>query len=164
MTLTIAKNCCPARIVGLDIDGALIHAAKQNIRHYLSEVHTLQARKERNEVETSKKRGEDGEEKDKDAQPENVGEKDGSVEDGENKTDRIRESESSNGNRLFPVSLCVSRGPIAAPPLPDMPTLPPGNFPSNVTFVRVRAPSNTDQSYDITTREDICITFTHSSV
>lgn len=136
MTLTIAKNCCPARIVGLDIDGALIHAAKQNIRHYLSEVHTLQARKERNEVETSKKRGEDGEEKDKDAQPENVGEKDGSVEDGENKTDRIRESESSNGNRLFPVSLCVSRGPIAAPPLPDMPTLPPGNFPSNVTFVR----------------------------
>ncbi|XP_034156794.2 LOW QUALITY PROTEIN: 7SK snRNA methylphosphate capping enzyme [Pangasianodon hypophthalmus] len=143
MTLTIAKNWRPARIVGLDIDGALIHAAKQNIRHYLSEVHTLQARKERNEDETpnkkpemtKKQRGEDGEEKDKETQSEAVGEKDGS-EDGENETDQVRESVSSNGNRLFPVSLCVSRGPIAAPPLPDTPALPPGNFPSNVSFVR----------------------------
>lgn len=151
MTLTIAKNWHPVRIVGLDIDGALIHAAKQNIRHYLSEVHTVRARKERNEDETSnnrpanthRKRGEDGEEEDKKTQFEDIGEKDGS-EDGENKTGQIRESASSNGNRLFPVSLCVARGPIAAPPLPDTPTRPPGNFPSNVTFVRVRTPSDTN--------------------
>lgn len=146
MTLTIAKDLRPARIVGLDIDGALIHAAKQNIRHYLSEVHTLQARKERNEDETmnskpenlKEKKREDGEEKDKETESEDAREKDGS-EDGENKTDRIEESVSSNGTLLFPVSLCVSRGPIAAPPLPDAPTLPPGNFPSNVTFVKVRS-------------------------
>ncbi|XP_058239715.1 7SK snRNA methylphosphate capping enzyme [Hemibagrus wyckioides] len=139
MTLTIAKNWRPARIVGLDIDRALIHAAKQNIRHYLSEVHALQARKERNEdeapdekLETMEKNGEE-EDKDKETQSEDIGEK----EEGENRTDQIGESVSSpNKNRLFPVSLCVSRGPIAAPPLPDTPTLPPGNFPSNVTFVR----------------------------
>ncbi|KAI5089028.1 7SK snRNA methylphosphate capping enzyme [Silurus meridionalis] len=128
VTLTIAKNWRPARIVGLDIDSTLIHAAKQNVRHYLSEVHTLQARKETG-------RGEDGEEKDKEKPSVDIRQKGGS-EDGENKTEQIKDSISSNENRLFPVSLCVSRGPIAAPPLPDTPTLPPGNFPSNVTFVR----------------------------
>lgn len=153
MTLTIAKNLRPARIVGLDIDSALIHAAKQNIRHYLSDVHTLQARKERNEDETmnnkpvnmKEKKREGGEEKDKETKSEDVGEKDCS-EDGENKTDWIEESVSSNGSPLFPVSLCVSRGPIAAPPLPDAPTFPPGTFPSNVTFVKVRSPLYTNPS------------------
>lgn len=172
MTLSIAKNWRPARIVGLDIDGALIHAAKQNIRHYLSEVHTLQVRKERNEDETSneklektkKKRGEDGDEKEKETESEDIRERDGS-EDGENKMDQVRESLSSNGNCLFPVSLCISRGPIAAPPLPDTPALPPGNFPSNVMFIRVRSPSETNpsdtmcQGYDIIMQEDICIMF-----
>lgn len=159
LTLTIARNWRPACIVGLDIDGALIHAAKQNIRHYLSEVHTLQVRKERNEDETSseklekmseKKRG-DGDEKE--TKSEEMREKDGS-EHGENEVFRVGGSLSPNGSRLFPVSLCISRGPIAAPPLPDTPTLPPGNFPSNVTFVRVRSPSQTNpqtpcQGYDI---------------
>ncbi len=45
LTLSIAKNWRPARIVGFDIDAALIHAARQNIRHYLSEVHMQQARR-----------------------------------------------------------------------------------------------------------------------
>lgn len=151
MTLTIAKHWRPTRILGLDIDSTLIHAAKQNIRHYLSEVHALQARKERTEDETpntnaekTEKKREDGEEKEKETESENVREQDGS-EDGENET-RLRESVSSNGNNLFPASLCISRGPIAAPPLPDTPTPPPGNFPSNVTFLRVRSPSYTDPS------------------
>ncbi|XP_061444131.1 7SK snRNA methylphosphate capping enzyme [Rhineura floridana] len=37
LTLSVAKKWGPARIVGVDIDGALIHSARQNIRHYLSE-------------------------------------------------------------------------------------------------------------------------------
>lgn len=135
MTLTIARNWRPARIVGLDIDGALIHAAKQNIRHYLSEVRALQARRERNEDETSNEKPEQTkkmrEEEDEDKETRSV-EKDDEMQD-----DGIGDAASSpNGSRLFPVSLCVSRGPIAAPPLPNTPSLPPGNFPANVTFVK----------------------------
>ncbi|XP_040271286.1 7SK snRNA methylphosphate capping enzyme [Bufo bufo] len=37
MTLNVALKLEPLRIVGLDIDGSLIHAARQNIRHYLSQ-------------------------------------------------------------------------------------------------------------------------------
>ncbi|NXN92617.1 MEPCE enzyme, partial [Rhinopomastus cyanomelas] len=37
LTLSIAKRWGPSRVVGLDIDGSLIHSARQNIRHYLSE-------------------------------------------------------------------------------------------------------------------------------
>ena len=37
VTLSIAKRWGPSRVVGLDIDGALIRSARQNIRHYLSE-------------------------------------------------------------------------------------------------------------------------------
>ncbi|KAM6389916.1 7SK snRNA methylphosphate capping enzyme [Rhynochetos jubatus] len=37
LTLSIAKRWGPSRVVGLDIDGALIRSARQNIRHYLSE-------------------------------------------------------------------------------------------------------------------------------
>ncbi|XP_035265594.1 7SK snRNA methylphosphate capping enzyme [Anguilla anguilla] len=45
VTLTIATNWRPARILGLDIDGGLIHAARQNIRHYLSELQAQEARR-----------------------------------------------------------------------------------------------------------------------
>ncbi|KAM4747578.1 7SK snRNA methylphosphate capping enzyme [Rhinophrynus dorsalis] len=37
MTLCVAQNLGASRVVGLDIDQSLIHAARQNIRHYLSE-------------------------------------------------------------------------------------------------------------------------------
>ncbi|KAM4036972.1 7SK snRNA methylphosphate capping enzyme isoform 1-T3 [Anomaloglossus baeobatrachus] len=37
LTLSVALKLEPARIVGLDIDGALVQAARQNIRHYLSQ-------------------------------------------------------------------------------------------------------------------------------
>jgi len=45
-----------------------------------------------------------------------------------------------DGKHSFPVSLRISRGPIAGPPLPETNTnsLPPGDFPANVTFVKVR--------------------------
>ncbi|CAI9571230.1 unnamed protein product [Staurois parvus] len=37
LTLNVAQSLGPSLIVGLDIDGSLIRAARQNIRHYLSE-------------------------------------------------------------------------------------------------------------------------------
>lgn len=37
LTLSIACKWGPSRMVGLDIDARLIHSARQNIRHYLSE-------------------------------------------------------------------------------------------------------------------------------
>nr|6DCB_A Chain A, 7SK snRNA methylphosphate capping enzyme [Homo sapiens]6DCC_A Chain A, 7SK snRNA methylphosphate capping enzyme [Homo sapiens]7SLP_A Chain A, 7SK snRNA methylphosphate capping enzyme [Homo sapiens]7SLQ_A Chain A, 7SK snRNA methylphosphate capping enzyme [Homo sapiens] len=37
LTLSIACKWGPSRMVGLDIDSRLIHSARQNIRHYLSE-------------------------------------------------------------------------------------------------------------------------------
>lgn len=43
LTLSIACKWGPARMVGLDIDPRLIHSARQNIRHYLSEELRLQA-------------------------------------------------------------------------------------------------------------------------
>ncbi|KAI1898744.1 hypothetical protein AGOR_G00075530 [Albula goreensis] len=45
LTLAIAKKWRPARILGLDIDGGLVHAARQNIRHYLSELQAQEAQR-----------------------------------------------------------------------------------------------------------------------
>lgn len=42
VTLAIAKHCSPAHILGLDIDGALVQAARQNLRHFLSELQDRQ--------------------------------------------------------------------------------------------------------------------------
>lgn len=42
LTLSIACKWGPSRMVGLDIDAQLIHSARQNIRHYLSEELRLQ--------------------------------------------------------------------------------------------------------------------------
>ncbi|XP_062844395.1 7SK snRNA methylphosphate capping enzyme [Trichomycterus rosablanca] len=135
LTLTIAKNWRPTRIVGLDIDGSLIHAARQNIRHYLSEIHTLQTRgekrdgRERNEGDAGEPRKPEHDGKTPEAEEREAPEGKRGGAEGEG-------SASSNGSCLFPVSMLISRGPIAAPPLPDTPTRPPGNFPSNVTFVK----------------------------
>ncbi|XP_076867657.1 7SK snRNA methylphosphate capping enzyme [Brachyhypopomus gauderio] len=188
LTLSIAKSWRPARIVGLDIDEGLIRAARQNIRHYLSEVHTLQARcagrrqesgvkgpgrvegvgvkpegarekveEDGMDVEQPRAKAEKGEgereetealdpemalsrDGDRIPEPGRVDEKIPAMEttddQGGMKAGKRGITASSNGSPLFPVSLRMSRGPIAAPPLPDTHTLPPGNFPANVTFVK----------------------------
>lgn len=46
VTLTIAKNWSPAHILGMDIDGSMIHAARQNLRHFLSELQKQEARQD----------------------------------------------------------------------------------------------------------------------
>ncbi|XP_078526429.1 7SK snRNA methylphosphate capping enzyme [Lissotriton helveticus] len=38
VSLSLARGWGAARVVGLDIDGRLVHAARQNVRHYLSEL------------------------------------------------------------------------------------------------------------------------------
>lgn len=157
LTLFIAKNWQPASIVGLDIDGSLIHAARQNIRHYLSEVQVQHSR--RSGENTKGDRGEvSGEEKEKDKasfvmdekKAKHVDEVNKCIEEGmEVNQEEKRESDRGEmedgalvdlpeGKHSFPVSLRISRGPIAGPPLPETNThrLPPGDFPANVTFVK----------------------------
>ncbi|XP_039355636.1 7SK snRNA methylphosphate capping enzyme [Mauremys reevesii] len=95
LTLSVAKKWKPARVVGLDIDGGLIHSARQNIRHYLSE--EIRQRQDAAEAGAGPTRRRGG----------------------------------------FPASLAASRGPIAAPRVPQD-GAGAADFPDNVIFVRVR--------------------------
>ncbi|XP_029625691.1 7SK snRNA methylphosphate capping enzyme [Salmo trutta] len=171
LTLCIAKKLRPARILGLDIDGGLVHAARQNIRHYLSELQAQEARRAAGDEKTNGP-GEDRKEKANRREDESHS---GGLTHKQNERQPTR-AENGNAERQvpaeggmvlsrhaerraqergaeevvedsgapavelgtssFPVSLRISRGPIAAPPLPDTPTMPPGNFPSNVSFVK----------------------------
>ncbi|KAJ8266192.1 hypothetical protein GJAV_G00127000 [Gymnothorax javanicus] len=187
LTLYIARNWRPARIVGLDIDGGLVHAARQNVRHFLSDLQALEARRGgargpgqvegaetskvvkkevglNQEAEKPERAEEGGRCKSAEAQEEERDEKmrevDGVKENGWRKVGGALQSDEGGavggeggrpetdvdpaappageaGNDApFPVSLRISRGPIAAPPLPDTPTAQLGDFPANVSFVR----------------------------
>ncbi|XP_062871438.1 7SK snRNA methylphosphate capping enzyme [Trichomycterus rosablanca] len=46
VTLAIAKNWSPAHILGLDIDAGLVHAARQNLCHFLSELQRQEVRRD----------------------------------------------------------------------------------------------------------------------
>uniref|UniRef100_A0A8C7PWS3 RNA methyltransferase n=1 Tax=Oncorhynchus mykiss TaxID=8022 RepID=A0A8C7PWS3_ONCMY len=182
LTLCIAKKLRPARILGLDIDGGLVHAARQNIRHYLSELQAQEARRTAGEEEKTNGPEEERKEEKANGQEER---KEGASHSGEqtHKQNEREHSRAENGNvekqvrsdcvsveaadgvslsrcaerrdqesgaeekdsgapavelgtSSFPVSLHISRGPIAAPPLPKTLTMPPGDFPSNVSFIK----------------------------
>lgn len=168
LTLYIAKMLRPARVLGLDIDSGLVHAARKNIRHYLSEVQTQEARRatqstkqeERNgngsHTGTDKKHNE-AESRDENGKP--VKGESGPAEvvnDNESchtdetgtqrqgsKTEEMEQEDCDSPpadhsvSCSFPVSLRISRGPIAAPPLTETCTTRPGEFPSNVSFMKV---------------------------
>lgn len=168
LTLYIAKMHRPARILGLDIDGALVHAARKNIRHYLSE---LQAEEARQSVQGTKRAEEAGNERHADTEkkhnevasldenrkpvrgesgPAEATADNDPHETGTNRQDGAAE-ETEQGDChspptdlsvscSFPVSLQISRGPIAAPPLTETAAIRPGEFPSNVSFVKVSFP------------------------
>lgn len=169
LTMSIAKQCLPSRIIGLDIDGGLIHAARQNIRYYLSEIQARELRRHGKgdepqscdgSLEEKKAQVNDGvEEGRRGERGKDRGLKSNRAERGENGfKQRQRESQSERSNkqtsekkeegggggespegcRTFPVSLRISRGPIAAPPLPKSPSQHRGSFPANVSFVTVR--------------------------
>ncbi|XP_025030176.1 7SK snRNA methylphosphate capping enzyme, partial [Python bivittatus] len=97
LTLSVAKKWGPARMVGMDIDGALIHSARQNIRHYLSE----EMQEEQQRPQDSRSDGEGG----------------------------------TPAKKTFPASLMASRGPIAAPRVPQE-GVDATVFPNNVIFVK----------------------------
>lgn len=117
MTLAIARRFDPAHILGVELDERLVHAAKQNIRHFLSHDLVVEDRR------TRKRRGEQVEVR-KMAEEEEV----------------MEEVQQALSLLSFPLSFRVSRGPLSAPPL-----LPPSSsssssasrFPNNVTFIQV---------------------------
>uniref|UniRef100_A0A8C4DNW7 RNA methyltransferase n=1 Tax=Dicentrarchus labrax TaxID=13489 RepID=A0A8C4DNW7_DICLA len=160
LTLYIAKVLRPARILGLDIDSALVHAARKNIRHYLSELQTQEARRaERNgngsHTGTDKKHNE-AESRDENGRPvkgesgpvEAVNDNDSCHTDEaaaqrqDSKTEEMEQEDCDSPpadhsvSCSFPVSLRISRGPIAAPPLTETSTTRPGEFPANVSFIK----------------------------
>lgn len=114
MTLAIARRFDPAHILGVELDEGLVHAAKQNIRHFLSHDLVVEERRRR--------RGGEQMEVKKMAEEE-----------------VMEEVQQALSLLSFPLSFRVSRGPLSAPPL-----LPPSSssssafrFPNNVTFIQV---------------------------
>ncbi|CAB1350597.1 unnamed protein product [Coregonus sp. 'balchen'] len=66
LTLAIARHFSPAHILGIDVDGRLVHAARQNIRHFLSEQLTQDTRgREEGRGERERGRGRERESKQK---------------------------------------------------------------------------------------------------
>lgn len=170
VTLYIAKMLRPARILGLDIDGGLVHVARKNIRHYLSELQTQEARRttqstnqeERNGKETHTVTDNMHHEAESRAENRKPVQGESGPAEGVNDNDCCHTVDSETRRRdetteemdqedcdspppdhtvscSFPVSLRISRGPIAAPPLTEPSTTRAGEFPSNVSFIRVRS-------------------------
>lgn len=131
VTLAIARQFNPSHILGVELDERLVHAAKQNIRHFLS--HDLVV-KERNRLnpgpvssspsrKMEEERGRTGEEE---------------------KEEGLQVQELQQALSLlpsFPLSLRVSRGPLSAPPLLLPPSSSSSRFPNNITFIQVSGSS-----------------------
>lgn len=120
MMLAVARRFDPAHILGVELDKRLVHAAKQNVRHFLSHDLVVEERRrrrtaKREEKETEEKKEEDVEEV-------------------------MEEFQQALSLLSLPLSFRVSRGPVSAPPL-----LPPSSsssslssrFPNNITFIQV---------------------------
>lgn len=107
VTLAVAGHWSPERVLGIDIDGALVRIARQNLRYFLSEM-------------PGSSGGPPGE---------------GSEVRGQMGLAPLMGLELERGQALrrFPVSFMRCRGPIAAPPI--MPHTP-GLFPCNVNFLK----------------------------
>ncbi|XP_069031579.1 7SK snRNA methylphosphate capping enzyme-like isoform X2 [Embiotoca jacksoni] len=134
MTLAVARRFNPAHILGVELDERLVHAAKQNIRHFLS--HDLV-------VEDRGRRGRGGSTAPPGLLQEQREEGGGREEEQVKKVKReeeevMQEFQQALSLLSFPVSFRVSRGPLSAPGL-----LPPfssssssSRFPNNVTFIQ----------------------------
>ncbi|XP_038145024.1 7SK snRNA methylphosphate capping enzyme [Cyprinodon tularosa] len=153
LTLYIAKMFRPTRILGLDIDSGLIHAARKNIRHYLSELQTQEARHATQEKKPAKQEGNNGNDGQEGREKKSDEAKGGDTADMDCHKDEVgtqrqgRETDDvepkhcdtpadCSSSCSFPVSLRISRGPIAAPPITETCNTQPGNFPANVSFVK----------------------------
>uniref|UniRef100_A0A8C1LQD0 RNA methyltransferase n=1 Tax=Cyprinus carpio TaxID=7962 RepID=A0A8C1LQD0_CYPCA len=117
MTLAIARHWRPERVLGVDIDGALVHVARQNLRYFLSELHGWD--------ESDRMRSSGGP----------LGEGSEVKAGGQMGLAPLMDLQLDHGQALrrFPVSFTRCRGPIAT--FPIMPHVP-GLFPYNVYFLK----------------------------
>lgn len=131
VTLAIAKHWNPTHILGLDIDGGLVRTARQNLRHYLSEVQPKDSQSHcpvtQQSVARAKEPGKEGNHLDKDGK--GVGGVFAAL------MDLQLTATSSAAQRPFLLSFRLCRGPITAPPLPETSQM---GFPYNVFFMKVR--------------------------
>ncbi|XP_023287201.1 7SK snRNA methylphosphate capping enzyme-like, partial [Seriola lalandi dorsalis] len=120
MTLSVARMFEPAHILGVELDRRLVHAAKQNIRHFLSHDLVVEERKRRTTVPSSSISK--GEEEVKREEEEEV----------------MEEFQQALSLLSFPSSFRLSRGPLSAPPLllPPPSSTSSSRFPNNITFVQ----------------------------
>ncbi|XP_076011444.1 7SK snRNA methylphosphate capping enzyme [Genypterus blacodes] len=126
IALAIARRFGPAHILGVDRDERLVHAAKQNIRHFLS--CDLVVDERRRKTETVKE-----ERREKEVMEEEIVEN--KVEE-KMETEVLEEFQKALSLLSFPLSFRGSRGPLSAPPLliPAPPQRAP--FPNNISFIQ----------------------------
>ncbi|KAI7793936.1 7SK snRNA methylphosphate capping enzyme [Triplophysa rosa] len=113
ITLAIARHWSPAHIMGVDIEEELVHAARLNLRHFLSEL-CGQQESHRTPTDVSGEIGEGSEVTGEGLPP-------------------LMKLEQAQAFRRFPLSFTRCRGPIASPPI--MRHIP-GLFPSNLFFMQ----------------------------
>lgn len=158
VTLFIAKHWRPARIVGMDIDAGLIYTARQNVKHYHSNMSTQEENCDHDNPAPSQ-----------------------SVEDAGQETG-LRKNDGEGGDSTVEMSIPnlvsgaemhenpldvppevhdethstvphTSEGPVSAPLSPITLPNPPGNFPENICFVRANYVLDNDQLL-VTQREE----------
>ncbi|KAM3591069.1 uncharacterized protein V6R79_021682 [Siganus canaliculatus] len=128
LTLEIARKFDPAHILGVELDKQLVHAANQNIRHFLSHDLVVEERRSR----TGGRAGPPSS-----SALDEVEEKEEKEED--TKEEVMEELQQALSLLSFPLSFRVSRGPLSAPPLllpPSSSSSSSSGFPNNVTFIQ----------------------------
>lgn len=117
VTLAVARRFNPTHILGVELDKQLVHAAKQNIRHFLSHELVVEERGKMGEMAAPP--------------PPEQEEKE------EEQAKVMEEFQKALSLLSFPLSFRVSRGPLAAAPLLLPPSSSSSRFPSNITFIQV---------------------------
>lgn len=130
VTLAIARQFNPSHILGVELDDRLVHAAKQNIRHFLSHDLVVKERSRLNPGPATSSSSRKTEEE--------RGRRD---EEGKQVEDVQEIQQALSLLPSFPLSLRVSRGPLSAPPLLLPPSSSSSRFPDNVTFIQVSGSS-----------------------
>ncbi|XP_029985474.1 7SK snRNA methylphosphate capping enzyme-like isoform X1 [Sphaeramia orbicularis] len=124
MTLAVARRFNPAHILGVELDRRLVHAANQNIRHFMSHDLVVEERRRGRALLQSATSAHGA-----------AAEGEGEVETGDFE-DLMEDFHSTLSLRSFPTSFRVTRGPLSAPPLLLSAPPPSVRFPDNVTFVQ----------------------------
>ncbi|XP_055085102.1 7SK snRNA methylphosphate capping enzyme isoform X2 [Periophthalmus magnuspinnatus] len=153
VTLFIARSFSPAHILGVELDPRLVHAANQNVRHFLSHdlVKEERARRRGKETRREEMRREETRRQGKGTRSEELNQDPGLDrgldQDRGLDLDRGLDQDLSELQRIlsslsFPQSFRVTRGPLCAPLLPMIQTEDrtedpaPLDFPHNVTFLQ----------------------------